>query len=214
MSGAVNHSLFQFRYRTIVADPPWPHDDGFASSRGPRWGDYGDRASGAKPGTYKTAATQTIARGLPYPSMTIEAICALPIDFVEADARLFLWATSRHLGSAFAVVEAWGFKYVQTVVWRKTGTPTPFGGSVAPNHAEFLLVAKRGSPPLLERWKSSVVDAPANPSVLRHSQKPDVFLDLIEQASPGPYLEMFARRQRLGWDTWGNEALEHVGVNA
>jgi N6-adenosine-specific RNA methylase IME4 len=31
---------------------------------------------------------------------------------------------------------------------------------------------------------------------------------------PGPRLEMFARRQRLGWDTWGNEALEHVQVTA
>jgi N6-adenosine-specific RNA methylase IME4 len=37
---------------------------------------------------------------------------------------------------------------------------------------------------------------------------------LVEQVSPGPYLEMFARRNRLGWDTWGNEALEHVQVSA
>lgn len=44
----------------------------------------------------------------------------------------------------------------------------------------------------------------------RHSEKPEAFFDLVEQVSPGPYLELFARRQRLGWDTWGNEALEHV----
>ncbi len=43
-----------------------------------------------------------------------------------------------------------------------------------------------------------------------HSKKPEAFLDLVEQVSPGPYLELFARRQRLGWDTWGNEALNHV----
>jgi N6-adenosine-specific RNA methylase IME4 len=47
-----------------------------------------------------------------------------------------------------------------------------------------------------------------------HSQKPDAFVDLVEQVSPGPYLELFARRQRLGWDTWGNEALEHVELSA
>jgi N6-adenosine-specific RNA methylase IME4 len=47
-----------------------------------------------------------------------------------------------------------------------------------------------------------------------HSAKPDLFMDLIEQMSPGPYLEMFARRQRLGWDTWGNESLEHVDLAA
>ena len=43
-----------------------------------------------------------------------------------------------------------------------------------------------------------------------HSRKPDAFYDLVEQVSPGPYLEMFSRRSRLGWDTWGNEALQHV----
>ena len=45
-----------------------------------------------------------------------------------------------------------------------------------------------------------------------HSAKPEAFLDLVEQVSPGPYLELFARRQRLGWDTWGDEALEHVDL--
>ncbi len=44
----------------------------------------------------------------------------------------------------------------------------------------------------------------------QHSAKPDLFLDLIEQMSPGPRVELFARRQRLGWDTWGDEALGHV----
>lgn len=47
-----------------------------------------------------------------------------------------------------------------------------------------------------------------------HSAKPEAFLDLVEQVSPGPYLEMFARRQRLGWDTWGDEALQHVNLEA
>jgi N6-adenosine-specific RNA methylase IME4 len=47
-----------------------------------------------------------------------------------------------------------------------------------------------------------------------HSAKPEAFLDLVETVSPGPYLELFARRQRLGWDTWGDEALEHVEVGA
>ncbi len=45
-----------------------------------------------------------------------------------------------------------------------------------------------------------------------HSAKPDLFLDLIERMSPAPRIEMFARRQRLGWDTWGNEALNHVEI--
>lgn len=40
-----------------------------------------------------------------------------------------------------------------------------------------------------------------------HSRKPEAFLDLVEQQSPGPYLEMFARRARFGWDYWGDESL-------
>jgi N6-adenosine-specific RNA methylase IME4 len=84
----------------------------------------------------------------------------------------------------------------------------PVGGSIAPNHAEYLLVARRGVPKLLERLPSSVIHAPKGD----HSAKPEVFLDLIEQASPPPRLELFARRQRLGWDTWGDEALEHVAL--
>jgi N6-adenosine-specific RNA methylase IME4 len=48
----------------------------------------------------------------------------------------------------------------------------------------------------------------------RHSEKPDAFYDLVESVSPGPYLELFARRQRLGWETWGDEALEHVHLGA
>jgi N6-adenosine-specific RNA methylase IME4 len=47
-----------------------------------------------------------------------------------------------------------------------------------------------------------------------HSAKPEAFLDLVESVSPGPYLELFARRNRLGWDTWGNEALQHVEMGA
>lgn len=40
-----------------------------------------------------------------------------------------------------------------------------------------------------------------------HSAKPEAFQDMVEQVSPGPYVELFARRDRLGWDTWGNESL-------
>ncbi len=92
----------------------------------------------------------------------------------------------------------------------KIGVPSLFdgriqtvGGSVAPN-SEFLLVARRGSHTWHgPRWADSVVAAPRT----THSAKPEVFMDQIEAISPGPYLEMFSRRARLGWDTWGDEAL-------
>lgn len=141
--------------------------------------------------------------------MTVAAICELPVASLTAeDARLFLWTTGRYLASAFDVIEAWGFTYRQPLVWHKTGRPTPLPAVVAPNHAEFLLVADRGQPHRLGTLPSSVIAAPRG----AHSAKPEVFLDEIERIAEAPRLEMFARRQRLGWDTWGNEALNHVEI--
>jgi N6-adenosine-specific RNA methylase IME4 len=47
-----------------------------------------------------------------------------------------------------------------------------------------------------------------------HSRKPEGFLDRIEQVSPGPYVELFARRSRFGWDTWGDESLQTAEMPA
>ena len=77
---------------------------------------------------------------------------------------------------------------------------------------EFILTARRGSLRHLERVDSTWFRWPRMDRA--HSRKPDAFLDLVERVSPAPRLEMFARRQRLGWDTWGNEALEHVELPA
>jgi len=184
------------KYRTIVADPPW---------------DYGKKtwASITHGGT-----GPRIERELPYATMTLDAISALPVAMLaDTDCRLFLWTTNRHLPNAVGVLDAWEFRYTQGLVWRKTGNPSPFAGSgVALQAHEYLLVATRGKPPVSEQLKSSVIDAPA--AVFGHSAKPECFLDFIEQVSQGPYLELFARRQRLGWDTWGNEALNHVELTA
>ncbi|HTE58726.1 MAG TPA: MT-A70 family methyltransferase, partial [Solirubrobacteraceae bacterium] len=57
----------------------------------------------------------------------------------------------------------------------------------------------------VQRLKSSVVAA--NKRRDEHSRKPDVFLDLVEQVSPGPYVELFARRARFGWDYYGDQSL-------
>lgn len=184
------------RYRTIVADPPW---------------DYG--VDNQSPSITHGGKGKAQKKPFAYPTMPTEAICALPVtSLADRDARLFLWTTSRHLPDSFAVLAAWGFRYRQTLVWRKTGNPTPFGGSVAPNHAEFLLVATRGEPSVVARIKSSVIDAPA--PIFGHSAKPECFLDYVEQVSPGPYLEMFSRRHRFFWDVWGNESANTATLEA
>lgn len=192
------------KYRTIVADPPWDYEEGFATAPTPVHG---------TPGPVKRVA-------LPYESMTLDEIGALPVtDWAAKDCRLFLWTTNRYLPDAFKILDAWGFAYKQTLVWRKTGNPSPFGGSVAPNHAEYLLVATVGKPQRLSRLKSSVIDALApapgksrGGTKRRHSSKPDLFLDMVERVSPGPYLELFARRERLGWETWGDQSANSSGL--
>ena len=184
-------------YRTIVADPPWAQ------------GDYPTHLGGR----LVLGRGETKRPPLPYPSMSLDALRALPIEeMAENDARLFMWTTSRFLPESFSIVAAWGFRYRQMIVWHKSVNGSPFVTHIAPSHAEFLLVAAKGKPPRTGQFPSSVIPVPSGcgGGGRRHSQKPDVFLDLIEQTSPGPYLELFARRTRLGWDTWGNEALEHV----
>ena len=170
-------------YSTIVADPPWHYDDGFATAPG-----------GRKPFT----------QPLPYSSMTVAEICALPVaDLAAADCWLFMWTTNAYLFDAPAVIDAWGFKFRQVLVWHKTGNPSPFGGSIAPNHAEFLIAAAKGRPPVRERWRGSVLAANKRSGGGGHSQKPPAVLDAIEASVDGPYLELFARAPRLGWDAWG-----------
>lgn len=183
------------KYRTIVADPPWPYDRVPAT-----------RPSGKDK---RVVPGPLLNEPLSYPTMTVAAIVRLPIvDNADTSCRLFLWTTNRFLPDALALFGTWCFTYRQTLVWHKYDGG-PFAASVAVNTAEFLVVGTRGKPGRTGYLPSSVIKIPA-PRV--HSTKPEAFLDYIEQVSPGPYLELFARRNRLGWDTWGGESLEHVTI--
>lgn len=139
-----------------------------------------------------------------YPTMEVEEIVSLPVGTLAAnDAHLYLWTTQRYLRDAFAVADAWGFRYSTTLVWSKP--PKGVAGTFVCS-AEFILFCRRGTLSALRRHVGSVFQW----SRSEHSQKPEAFLDLVESMSPGPYLELFARRNRFGWDTWGNESLELV----
>jgi N6-adenosine-specific RNA methylase IME4 len=179
-------------YRTIVADPPWIYEDGFVSYHG---------------------GIDRVEKKLPYGAMTVDAISSLPVqEWAAENANLFLWTTNRYLHEAFHVMADWGFRFRQTLLWHKSGNPSPFGGVVAPvNPVEFLLFGQRGKTKMLDRLPSPVLVAPA--VVSGHSQKPDSIIDAIERISPEPRLEMFARRARLiGWDYYGDESLETARV--
>jgi N6-adenosine-specific RNA methylase IME4 len=200
-------------YRTIVADPPWDHSDGMGYSKTHGYGrTRRPRENGA-----------TLTYDLPYPTMTVDEVKALPVNELAADdAHLYLWTTNRYLRDVWDVAEAWGFVGSSLQTWCKTPNAAPLGGAFRSN-VEFFLFARRGSLPTIGysntrwfHWKRRVGPPVAVGQKRRtmHSAKPEAFLDLVESLSPGPYLELFARRQRLGWDTWGNEALEHVDMGA
>ena len=171
-------------FRCIVADPPWP---------------YGKFNNGAN-------ARKSFSGGgalpLPYKAMTVQEIAALPVGVVaDENAHLYLWTTSRYLPDSFAVMKAWGFRYSQTLVWAKTPGGLGLGGAFAPT-TEFVLFGRRGKLPASRRVNSTWWNWKRQNC---HSRKPEAFQDMVETVSPGPYLELFARRPRMNWTVWGNE---------
>jgi N6-adenosine-specific RNA methylase IME4 len=189
--------LVSTRYRTIVADPPW--EIPFGSSRTPPTnGGWADE---------KWARAEV--RDLPYPTMTTE-IVALPVgEWAEPDAHLYVWTVNRHLESTYWIVRAWGFRPAQILTWCKAPMGLGLGGAFTPT-TEHVLFARRGVLPPTSRvdstwwqWKRG-----------EHSAKPEAFLDMVEQVSPGPYLEMFSRRARFCWDYWGDESLGTATLEA
>ena len=173
------------RYRTIVADPPWPYESSMA-------------------GTIGGAARRSEQRSapMPYGTMTIAAIADLPVaNLAERDAHLYLWTTQRFLRDAFDILDAWGFRSSAVLVWSKP--PKGVVGTFVAS-AEFVLFARRGTCGAKSRHIGTVFNWPRS----QHSAKPEAFLDLVEQISPGPYAELFSRRARFGWDyPIGDQAL-------
>lgn len=164
-------------YNVIYADPPWSFE----------------------PYSKETGMDRSADNH--YPTMSTIEICELEVPAAD-DCVLFLWATMPMLKDALAVMEAWGFQYKSGYVWVKDRVGT---GYWARNKHELLLIGTRGSIPAPasgEQFDSVVVAA-----VSRHSEKPALFAEMIEQMFPNAsLLEMFARSKRAGWDVWGNQA--------
>jgi len=195
-------------FRTIVADPPWPI----------KWTGGAARRTNGRKVVYWNSRFKT---KLPYETMSIDAICALPVgDMADRDAHLYLWIPDQFLiaGDGARVAAAWGFKPIRLLVWKKTGFG--LGRFPRPQH-EAVIVCKRGSLPFrvadvgsVQTWKmpyKRIVTASGRPGAARdHSRKPEELQDLVELASHGPYLELFARRARPGWSSWGDQVASDV----
>ena len=122
------------RYSTIVVDPPWA---------------YGIWGSGSKKALVQGEANKPAP--LPYNSMTLEEIKALPLkSLANENCELYLWTTQKYLPDAFEVIKSWGFKYCQTLTWCKKPMGKGQGGVYCPT-TEFLILARRGKMPKVER---------------------------------------------------------------
>ena len=169
------------KYRTVVADPPWAPTMSIINGGSPK------------------ASPQTR-----YQTMSVAQIASLRIPSAN-QSHLWLWCLAQHIDWGYIVARAWGFEPVICLTWEKPG----LGVGHFRCNTEHIVLARRGSRhgnPFGEgRHKSATNGTCFHWSRKRHSEKPDEFYDMVEQGSPGPYLELFARRQRLGWDTWGNE---------
>ena len=148
-----------------------------------------------------------------YGTMNVATISALPVAQITAPtSHLYLWVPNALLPEGLQVMKAWGFNYKSNIVWhkrRKDGGSDGRGvGFYFRNVTELVLFGVRG--------KNARTLQPGRTQVnylgtrkREHSRKPDEFYDIVEQCSPGPHLELFARGARPGWTVWGNQAVEN-----
>jgi N6-adenosine-specific RNA methylase IME4 len=174
------------RFGCVLADPPWR----FANRTG------------------KVAPEhRRLSR---YPTLTVEAIAALPVaDHILERAHCYLWVPNALLPSGLQVLAAWGFDYKSNLIWhkaRKDGGSDGRGvGFYFRNVTEILLFGTRGRdvrtlPP--GRRQVNFLSTRKR----EHSRKPDEQYAIIESCSWGPYLELFGRGTRPGWTVWGDQA--------
>jgi N6-adenosine-specific RNA methylase IME4 len=163
------------KYQTIVIDPPWDYE-------------------GAG---YKNVRVLKP----PYATMPLCEIAKLPLgDLAARDAHLYLWITNLFLPHGFELLNAWGFRYATMLTWVKA--KKPMIASYFHATTEHVLFGVKGSLPLL---RDGVATHFVADRAKGHSAKPDEFYSLVESCSPGPWIDLFARRARPGWASWGAE---------
>jgi N6-adenosine-specific RNA methylase IME4 len=168
-------------YGVILADPPWEY-----ALRSPK-------GEGKSPQAH-------------YACMKLVDIKALPVMYLALpDCALVLWGTAPMFPAAIDVCAAWGFRYSTMGAWAKQ-SPTGKKWNMGPGYRlrsrmEPYIYATRGNPPNLVRNVTNLIVAP----VREHSRKPDEMHDNLQRQFRGPFLELFSRQARPGWDAWGNE---------
>lgn len=164
-------------YKTIVADPPWTPSLG---------------------STWKTRFTDKARPQKHYNTLTVDEICRMVPDSRD-QSFLWLWVLNQHMDWGYEVARVWGFEPQQVITWCKPGLGT---GRFQCNTEHVLLCRKgtrHGNP------FGATCGTHFNWPRGKHSEKPEDFYKLVETVTPGPYLEMYARREREGWDSEGDQ---------
>ena len=177
------------QFSTILIDPPWRFQNR----------------------TGKVAPEHVRLRR--YWTMSFDEIAALPLsEYARKNSHLYMWTPNALLHEALQIMQQWGFAYKTNIVWykiRKDGGPDGRGvGFYFRNVTELVLFGVKGKLRTLKPGRTQV-----NLIARRkreHSRKPDELYDVIEQCSPGPYLELFARQRRSGWTQTGDEVDSYV----
>lgn len=188
--------MMEVRYQVIIADPPWAYRVG-----GGVHGDVDEQ----------------------YTVMPYASIAAIPVrEFAADNAVLAMWGTWPKLNEGVALMAAWGFEYVTGFPWVKTmpaaGTIRRGIGFWTMSASELVLIGRRGEPKKAGKpapvmglliGEDRQFYAPAR----EHSRKPYGIHDWLAEMFNGPYLELFARRERPGWSTWGGDTGFHLSAS-
>lgn len=183
----LNRFLAGRKFQTILADPPWQ---------------FQNRTGKVAP------EHKRLSR---YPTLTLDQIKKLPVaEAADEISHLYLWVPNALLPYGIEVMKNWGFSYKSNLVWhkiRKDGGSDGRGvGFYFRNVTELLLFGVRGrNARTLKPGRTQVNYLCSRKR--EHSRKPDEQYRILEQCSRGPFLELFARGERQGWVSWGNQAL-------
>lgn len=171
------------KYNIIYADPPWE---------------------------YKESGSGNRVVSSHYPTMNIENIKKMPVEKIShTKSILFLWVTFPRLPQGLEVIKSWGFEYYglgfDWVKLSKNGNPSYGMGYYTRQNTEICLIGVKKKPnrfkPLIRNVLSVIHE-----KRMEHSKKPDIIKkNIVDIIGDLPRIELFARKETEGWDSWGNE---------
>jgi len=174
------------KYGIVYSDPPWQQKKGGIRKCRPRQG-----------------------KTLDYDTMNLEGIKELHSNFLmnhtEEKHNVFCWTIDKYLHETESMFDSIGYKLHARMIWDKTNGVAP-AFTVRFAH-EYLLWFYRNKQILMpcaeERGKFTTVFREASTV---HSKKPEIAYKIIETMFPeAKKIELFARIEREGWDSFGNE---------